>query len=60
MLRKMISAELNYDIYDKKLFAMVVIFQMWRVYVEGVSEITVFINYKNLINFCTTKELNRQ
>ena len=58
MLRKMTPAELNYDIYDKELFAIVVVFQMWRVYIEEASEITVFTDYKNLVNFCTTKELN--
>ena len=56
----MISAELNYDIHDKELLAIVAIFQMWRIYVEKVSEIIVFMDYKNLINFCTIKKLNRQ
>ena len=55
----MILVELNYDIYNKKLFAIVAVFQIWRIYVEEVSEIIVFIDYKNLINFCTTKKLNR-
>ena len=54
----MTSAELNYDIYNKELFTIIIIFQTWRVYVKEVSEITVFTDYKNLINFCTTKELN--
>ena len=58
MLRKIILAELNYDIYNKELFMIVVVFQTWRVYVKKASEIIVFIDYKNLINFCTTKELN--
>ena len=56
----MTLAELNYNIHDKELLMIVVVFQIWRVYMKEVSEIIVFINYKNLINFCTTKELNRQ
>ena len=31
---------------------------MWKIYIEEVSEIIIFIDYKNLINFCITKELN--
>ena len=60
MSRKMIPAELNYDIYNKELFMIVVVFQTWRVYIEKVLEIMIFMNHKNLINFCTTKELNRR
>ena len=54
----MISVELNYDIYNKKLFIIVAVFQTWKIYMKRVSKITVFIDYKNLVNFCTTKELN--
>ena len=60
MSRKMTPAELNYDIHDKELLAIVAAFQDWRVYVEGASEITVFTDHKNLVNFCTTKQLNRR
>ena len=56
----MISAELNYNIYNKKLFTIIIVFQMWRIYIKEASEITVFTDHKNLINFYTTKELNRQ
>ena len=51
----MISAELNYDIYNKKLLAIIAVFQIWRIYIEGASDITVFIDYKNLTNFCIIK-----
>ena len=54
----MMSAKLNYNIYDKELFVIIVAFQIWRIYIKRVSEITIFTNYKNLINFCTIKELN--
>ena len=55
----MTPAELNYDIHDKKLFTIVAAFQTWRVYMKEVLEITVFIDHKNLVNFYTTKKLNR-
>ena len=60
ILKKMISAEFNYDIYDKKLLAIVAVFQIQKIYIEGISDITVFTDYKNLTNFCITKQLNRQ
>jgi hypothetical protein len=33
--RKILSAELNYDIYDKEFLTIVTVFQKWRVYLEG-------------------------
>jgi hypothetical protein len=35
--KKMFSAEMNYDIHDKELLAVVTAFQEWRVYLEGVK-----------------------
>ena len=56
----MILAELNYNIHNKELFVIITVFQTWRVYMEKVSEITVFTDHKNLVNFCTMKKLNWQ
>jgi hypothetical protein len=59
--RKMSPAELNYDIYDKKLLTIVAAFQKWRVYLErSKHQIRVLTNYKNLTYFITTKALNRR
>ena len=58
MLRKITLAELNYNIHNKELFIIVAAFQTWRVYMEEASEITIFTNHKNLVNFCMIKELN--
>ncbi|KFY32643.1 hypothetical protein V493_00008 [Pseudogymnoascus sp. VKM F-4281 (FW-2241)] len=33
--RKLSPAELNYDIHDKELIAIVIAFEQWRVYLEG-------------------------
>jgi hypothetical protein len=53
--------ELNYNIYDKELLAIVVAFKVWRVYLEGVKyTIIVKIDYKNLTFFITMKELIRR
>jgi hypothetical protein len=60
-LRKMLLAELNYDIYDKKFLAIVTAFQKWRIYLKRFKyQIKVLINYKNLTYFITTKVLNRK
>ena len=54
----MISVELNYNIYNKELFVIVIVFQIWRIYMKEASDIIIFIDHKNLINFCIIKKLN--
>jgi len=59
--RKLIPAKLNYEIYDKELFAIVAYFKEWRVFLKEVpAQVTMFINYKNLIIFTTTKAFNKK
>jgi len=58
--RKMLAAEQNYDIHDKELLAIICALQHWRVYAESCLELTIFTDYKNLLNFTITKELNRR
>jgi hypothetical protein len=54
-------AELNYEIYDKELLAIVDAFREWRVYLEGSKyQVQVLTDHKNLVYFTTTKELNRR
>ena len=55
----MTSVELNYNIYDKELFTIIVVFHIWKVYIEDSQEIIIFIDHKNLINFYIIKELNK-
>ena len=58
---KMIALELNYNIHNKELLAIVEAFREWRVYLEGPNHIVeVYTDHKNLIYFTTTKQLNRQ
>ncbi|RAL65582.1 hypothetical protein DID88_005254 [Monilinia fructigena] len=59
--RKLSPAELNYEIYDKELLAIVDAFREWRVYLEGSKyTVQVYTDHKNLVYFTTTKQLNRQ
>jgi len=54
--RKLIQAELNYDIHDKELLAIVTAFRVWRPYLEGAKHtIIVKTDHKNLTYFTTTK-----
>jgi hypothetical protein len=59
--RKLIQAELNYDIHNKELLAIVVAFKVWRVYLEGIKHTIIMkTDHKNLMFFTTTKELTRR
>ena len=58
---KMSPAEENYDIYDKELLSIVLVFQDWRVYLKGSPhQIRVILDHKNLEQFLTTKQLNQR
>lgn len=59
--RKLTPAELNYDIHDKELLAIVASMEQWRAYLEGAKHVvTVYTDHKNLLYFTTTKVLNRR
>ena len=59
--RKLSPAELNYEIYDKEMLAIVEAFKEWRHYLEGAQhKITVYSDHKNLEYFTKTKTLNRR
>ena len=59
--RTMAPAELNYEIYDKELLAIVESFRQWRAYLEGLPEhVDVITDHKNLEYFSTTKLLTRR
>ena len=59
--RKMTPAELNYDIHDKELLAIVEACKTWRAYLEGAKyTVQVFTDHKNLLYWTSTKELNRR
>src|SRR5271154_7105841 len=53
--RKMSPAELNYEIHDKELLAIVEAFKEWRAYLEGSKyQVEVKTDHKNLVYFTTT------
>src|SRR5690606_8150880 len=59
--RKLNPAEINYEIYDKEMLAIVAAFDLWRHYLEGAQHpILVYTDHKNLEYFATTKVLNRR
>ena len=59
--RKFSGQELNYDVHDKKLLAIVDAFDEWQAYLEGLRHpIIVYSDHKNLSYFTTTKKLNQQ
>jgi len=59
--RKLTDAELNYEIYDKEMLAIVTAFKEWRAYLEGAAHpATIYTDHRNLEYFATTKVLNRR
>jgi hypothetical protein len=58
--RKFYAAEINYEIYDKELLAIVDSFQEWHHLLEGaLHPVTVYTEYKNFEYFMTASVLNR-
>ena len=59
--KKVSSPELNYDVHDKELLAIVDAFEEWQAYLEGSRHpIMVYSDHKNLSYFTTTKKLNQK
>lgn len=59
--KKLTDAELNYEIHDKKLLAIIDSFKQWRVYLkEFRHQVQVYTDHKNLLYFTITKILNRR
>ena len=55
----MTPAELNYNIYNKKLLGIITVLKEWRVFLYSTIKLfKVIIDYKNLVGFLTTKKLN--
>ena len=58
--RKFSSAEINYDVYDKELLAIITAFEQWRHYLDGAQhKITIFCDHRNLQYFTSSQVLNR-
>ena len=59
--KKFSGPELNYDVHNKELLAIVDAFEKWQAYQEGSRHpIMVCSDHKNLSYFKTTRKLNRR
>jgi len=59
-LRAFSAVEINYDVHNKELLAIVKLFKKWRHYLKGVAiPVEVFTNHKNLTYFSETKMLSQ-
>ena len=55
----MTLTELNYNIYNKELLGIVTALKEWRTFLYSIIELfRVITDYKNLVEFLITKELN--
>ena len=59
-LKKMLLAEQNYDIKNKKLLAIIAFFEKQYIYVEEIIEIEIYIDYYNLEIFIKIKSFSRR
>lgn len=60
-LRKFTATEINYEIYDKELMAIVVAFEQWRkFFYSSAHKIKVYTDHRNLLYYTTTRKLNRR
>ena len=58
--KKFSLAKQNYDIHDKELLAIIISLEIWKIYVEGALQFTIYTNHKNLFQFIIIKQLNRR
>jgi hypothetical protein len=59
--RKFTATEINYEIHNKELLAIIDSFQEWRHFLEGAQHlVTIYTDHKNLEYFMSTKVLNRR
>jgi hypothetical protein len=57
----MVSAEYNYEIYDKKLLIIIRYLKHWKPELKNINIlIKVFTDHRNLEYFITIKELSRR
>jgi len=59
-LRAFSAAEINYNVHDKELLAIIEAFKKWRHYLEGVAiPVEMYMDHKNLTYFSETKTLSQ-
>jgi hypothetical protein len=58
--RKLTSAKINYQVYNKELMAIITAFEQWRSYLVGAQHrVQVLTDHKNLLYLTATRTLNR-
>jgi hypothetical protein len=51
--------KLNYNIYNKELLTIITVLKEWRAFLQGTIKLFIIkMDYKNLMGFLTTKEVN--
>lgn len=59
--RKFTAPEINYEVHDKELMAVVSSLAIWRQYTLGASfPVTIFTDHRNLLHFTTNQQLTRR
>ena len=53
--KKLLLTKWIYDIYNKELLAIVTLLNIQKMYTEEALELNIYIDYKNLLYFITTK-----
>ena len=57
----MILVELNYNIYNKELLVIIIVLKKKRAFLQKIIKLFIIkTDYKNLIEFLTTKKLNQR
>ena len=57
--KKLIPLELNYNIYNKELLAIIIVLKEQRAFLQKITELFIIkTDYKNLIKFLIIKKLN--
>ena len=57
--KKLTPPELNYNIYNKELLAIVIVLKEQRAFLQGIIELFIVkTDHKNLTGFLTIKKLN--
>jgi hypothetical protein len=59
--KKLSTTEINYEIHDKELLAIIDAFEEWCYLLEETQHtVTIYTDYKNLEYFMSTRVLNRK
>jgi RNase H-like domain found in reverse transcriptase len=56
--RRFTEAEINYQVYDKEMLAIVASFEHWRHYLDGAVDTEVYTDHQNLKKFMEQTQLN--